>query len=81
MSRIMSASLTTLLVLASASPLVANGSAVALTPAIGRATVPVPNYPGCPPTTGLTSTANSLKRCNDTKTPRPSFTPLLDSLR
>ncbi len=78
MSRVLFASMTALSMLASVSPLPAN--AIVFQPTTAAAPVPVPNYPGCPPTTGLKDTA-ALKRCNDTKTPRPSFTPLLDSLR
>ena len=80
MSRVMSASLTVLLMLGSASPLLANGGSKAPTLAVAGAPLPVPNYPGCPSISSLRTTAG-LKRCNDTKTPRPSFTPLLDSLR
>ncbi len=75
MSRIVSASLTTLLMLASASPLLATGTVAAAPQAATSASGPLPtNYPGCPPTTGV-------KKCNDTKTPIVKFTSMLDSLR
>ena len=80
MTRILSASLSTLMMLASASPLLAHNQVSVATTAQSTANAVGPVLPFACPGKNL-RTAGEFKLCNDTKKQQLQFTPLLDSLR